>query len=412
MIVNATILYRADIIKPGHRKSEECLLKTVVPIRLQEVRPSVAVRMTDNTENYGKNGIPISPHLHHGKGAFEWYGHNGSLLGSYQVVLGQNSRKLEAADGETSEMAMLKYALSAGQPGATEFELAADFSDLHPFLSHEAILGQGGPWVTLPIYDETIETRSRSFPIPDGRDIAIAHAQMLSRRVLIHADTQQLLTPSIGPVILGGTRPLRALPYVAQNFSPEGLPAHLFSAREMGAAQEFNAEVFRGLPEVEPLQTIDVLDRDMVTWDSAAASLAAIAGQAGMWTSNVPDIIKGAQAMLGIIGGLSPPPGYSSVLLAWADINNDEAAACRPLFRDIRAPSRQALEIAHGITSAAERGLLERAMNFVDWHGNAGREVNVTALLKLQLLLRRSRHLDLDMDANAMRYSGLRPGNA
>lgn len=60
MIISVPVLYRAQIVKPGHRKLEDCLLRAEIGVRLQEASPHVAVRMHDNTDAYG-TGVRSRP---------------------------------------------------------------------------------------------------------------------------------------------------------------------------------------------------------------------------------------------------------------------------------------------------------------------------------------------------------------
>ena len=241
----------------------------------------------------------------------------------------------------------------------------------------------------LPIYDERIETRRRELPVPEARDLAIAHAQVTARSMVIHSETGELLLPSIGPVILGAARPLRVLAYSGRNPKLGHMQGQMFSALEMEQAIAFNDRLWDGLERARPLQTITVLRGDAVTWDSAAASLVSTAALLGL----DENLAHESHRVLGTTDHVASW-AVNEVFGREPAENDMEAFVRRAMFSDPRTPCREALEISYRAVEHAIATQRNLAMDFSGY----GIFTDTRAVLSLRLLQERCQHLGLGVD--------------
>ena len=404
MIVTVPVLYRATIVRLGCRKPEDCLLRTSVPVRIPEGEPPLAILREADTSTYGPEGIPIHPAMH--SRTARWYAHDGQLLGEFSDVLKAYRVRSPLEPNETEGSAALRQCLMPIPAGQTIW-IGRDRTETHPFFCEEAIrrpataadgyMPDGG---SIDIHEESIETRSRVLLNPNARDLAISYAQRAAAGRVFHVGARELLVPSIGPVILGSNRPISALSVATRNMKC----GHAFSALEMNEAMAFSAKIHEGILNLRPLERLTVLRPDLVTWDSAAATLASLGGQLGLARHTYQEREAGVRSIMGA-GVISNASKLIEVLLQGSGVSQEAVNARRHLFENCRTPSREALELSHWVVSAALEHLHAKSLDFTGGIPS----VDVHAIFKLNHLLERTRHLGLGLDAEAMMAAGMTP---
>ena len=400
MIISVQVLYRAEVVHVGHRKPEDCLLSVDVPVRIVEASPPLAITMEDDTTTYGEGALPINWAMMDGPAA--WYEHEGQLLGEFRQVL------WSPPDRRPTRYRVEMSAMNACCQRRDRYIPRSRGNETHPFITPAAL---GTPLMLpfrgtdgLPVYPETMEFRSRTPINGDVRDIAMAHAQNVARSMIFHSEVEELLTPSIGPVIFSESRPIVVRAYVPQEefqrARPEGGRSIFHSALELEEALTFSRALSAGLPDVPSVQNITVLRPDSVTWDSAATSLAACGATLGMaWgsTARMPNGRAGGDVF----------PYLQRLFQAFDDDqerNFDILLRKRRHFTNILQPSRDALEISHHLVQAALADWRAAAMDF----STPERVADPKRLVRLQSALDRTSHLGLGTAAG-LAAAGINP---
>ncbi len=377
MILTIPVLYRANIVKIGHRKPEDCLLSVPVPVRVQEVVPPLAVSLEDNLADYGERGMRLKPFMQTGPAS--WYEHDGQLLGEFQRRLDAGYLKSFEEGGMAGYIAGLTSS-GKGWMVMGGYEAAPWISGVATAAGPESVSGMNTTPV-LQIYDESMEVRSSQPAAAEARDIAIAHAHRTFRTMAVHAETGDLLVPSLGPAIMAASRPMSVVAYLHRAADM----VHVRSALEFEDALEFSRDRWRGLPEIPPIQTLTVLRPDAVTWDAAATSIAACARNLGMGPSNA-DQWRTAWGMDSVNGAT----------------NSLMASRCRAAlgsmvelgmgrFADVRTPDAMTVDLS---IRAVEKALdTQRALSTDFLEFQHGQHLNPMAPRALGNALQRAAHL-------------------
>jgi len=347
MLIEIPVLYRATVVPQGRRKEIDCLLQTEIPVRIASGSTSLALALNSAPSS----GAPTRT---------EWLDHKDQLMGKFSDIVHAKHHFHGLPRSLTSD-ALLQHlrtpgVVSTDQPRGAPPRLGcyADNFEAMPFLSVDACRKgpatpapdpNGHPNPALPIYLETEDFRSCVPAAPGRRDLAIAHAQRISRTAILDEASGDLLLPTTGPVILANT--LR--PTICSYLSPDKLCPHAYRAEDLDEAMAFSAELFRGLPVRPVRETLEIHRPGVCQWDAAGFSLASMAASFGMRRTgqNAKNTLHG----MGLVG---IAPHDNAHTLALRAVCNDRPTQWK-LFRDVRMPSPEVVEIAQSVVQDVVR---------------------------------------------------------
>ncbi len=384
MLIEIPVLYRATVVLPGRRKEIDCLLSADVPLRIASGTPAEAMSLT-------LSDMPgVSRRV-------AWFDHEGTLMGSLSeiVQVRQNRRGGGRILGGEDLLKHLRgvEVMPVDQPRGHPPRLGryASSEDTMPFLCRSATVRgpatppmeegtpmlDGGPM--LPIIAETEEFRSCVQASPGFRDIAIAHAQRLSRTALIDERTGELLLPSPGPIVLAHSR----APRIVSHLQKSEVSIHAYRGEDLDEAMAFCTDLHRGLPVRAPRETLEVYRPGLSTWNSAGSCIATMAAGFGMQRRSHDDSSR-LHAM-GVPGMNLSNTNQTVLLKAVCD---ERTVAERNRFRDTRNPSEDTVALAR---SLVER-VVELQQGFAAAEPSHGISLDATTIWAMSRLLERLDH--------------------
>lgn len=339
MIISTPVFYRAAVVKPGHRKEEDCLIRLEIPVRIDEGTPPLAVSLEDNMGYWGEVSKDTAP-AHVFRGPATWYDRDGSLLGEFHQVQPANKERNYGIADLQRDLESVRYL-----PGLNPLTRTGE---AYPLFSPRAMTATpDGMEVNpsgsdLPVYDESTAFRTMRPAYEGIRDEAMAHAGMTARSMMVHRETGQLLVPSNGPVLLANTRPMRFVAHTRPKFHEL---SEAYGALDLDEATVRHAEIFDGLPPVPPTQTLTVLRPAAVTWDARSSAIVEMAGRLGM-NPGLHAGIGFSRTFFGLDQGRTDQAAvsrFNGPATSRADLYGD--------FQDARSPSTRTVQVAYDIVS-------------------------------------------------------------
>ncbi len=374
MIIEIPVLYRALIVRPGHRREEDCFLRTVVPLRLQEEDPALAITLTARSDAPDPFGDMVVPDR-------GWYLGSGGLMGN--VLFRQNGTYHAMTVQQAIDQSQRRASPDPQHRGPMVlgmFQTGASLSRYWATDNHHEL-------AKLPVYEEGIQTRSYLEAIPGGRDMAIAHATSTARRMSVRYSAEgraELLFPSAGPVLMADCRPARVINHVLD----ERKMGHVFTPLEHDQAIGFHRRLHDPLPPIDLSGRVEVLIPEAVTWDSSAATL----------------VLAAKQLIQHALGGQSVMPHASLVQNPQGGSVNSVSPLESDAFCDLCVASARALQgaspfspsalqsgVARTVVEAARQELAEASCRFT--LRDLTYPVRAGALGEMDAVLARSAHV-------------------
>ena len=339
MIINTPVFYRAAVVRPGHRKEEDCLIRLELPVRIDEAAPPLAISLEDNVGAWAAQS-GAKPPQHAFMGPASWYDRDGMLMGEFRQVMPSPMLQTYGIERLQEDLAR-PMVHTRMNPKLGDAEASPLFSRAAMTVMPPGINPALDP-SSLPVYDEGSTFRSLR-PARDGlRDEAIAFARLASRNMLVHAETGELLVPSIGPVIMANTRPMGIAAHARVGYQDL---SEAWNALGYDEALVRHRQIYDGLPLVPSKQTLTVLRPEVVTWDARQASITHMAARLGM-NAAIWEGIGLSQTFFGLNRSQVSVAALSKV----GDIIRDYQAH-RPQFLDCRQPSDETVQVAHQIVA-------------------------------------------------------------
>ena len=199
MITDVTVFYAANVVLPGKRKEEEVLLATAAPVRIPDLSPSAGHALSidfdflDQVARKSESGVAWLQSIRDER--LDWTGDGEALFTPLKLSSSKVFTRpltIDHLNGLTSMMVEKGNTLRL-RPEADDVGMLmtrAAMSHYNYYSSHDKTV--------LP---ENMAFRSVHSIIPNGRDIALAHAASTARSWRCDPLTRHIFLPTPGPCL-------------------------------------------------------------------------------------------------------------------------------------------------------------------------------------------------------------------